>query len=194
MEAVLNSLTNARWHVAARTFGSFHHTLVGILVDWWVSSGSGHEAIDEAPKCNSTSLEKCDVMLLQNGTSVGVVEVEATRHESTLAKIALCFASEFSDMRDLRLGIFLDYASPDKTVGLESLKAQAVAITALHHDKSLVLLRVNRVRESGVFGTRRRVSDGYALWRLDTIDGVLLRNGKQVDERVIYPCPESLQR
>ncbi len=37
---MLECLRNVRWDTVANTYGSSHATLIGLLVDWWISSDS----------------------------------------------------------------------------------------------------------------------------------------------------------
>ncbi|GAC1566157.1 MAG: hypothetical protein NVS3B14_06660 [Ktedonobacteraceae bacterium] len=46
---LLTSLQTARWESAFHTFGSNHNALIGLLVDWWISCQSEHDAIEGAP-------------------------------------------------------------------------------------------------------------------------------------------------
>jgi hypothetical protein len=47
---LLNSLKDTKWDVAAKTYGNNHATLIGLLVDWWISLAPAiHRAIESGP-------------------------------------------------------------------------------------------------------------------------------------------------
>ncbi|MBW1997559.1 MAG: hypothetical protein JRJ29_06285 [Deltaproteobacteria bacterium] len=77
---VLRSLRNVRWNVAGKTYGNNHSTLIGLLVDWWVSvSPDCHWALEGGPANGYKGKGvrgQCDGMLCANDEPVGVVEVE----------------------------------------------------------------------------------------------------------------------
>jgi len=71
-----------RWETAFHTFGNNHYSLIGLLVDWWVSRGLGREAL-EAPPWYATKAEKgrpSDAVLMEKGICTGIVEVEGTNY------------------------------------------------------------------------------------------------------------------
>ena len=79
--SLLDSLAAARWHVAAKTYGNCHATLVGIVVDWWVSQQSNHCALESGPSYRPIGhgmkgTGVCDALLCEADRRLGVVEVE----------------------------------------------------------------------------------------------------------------------
>src|SRR6266704_2860222 len=72
---------SVRWHVAERTYGNDHSTLIGLLVDWWVSRDATNSVLEGGPSCNPrrTGLMgrgHCDALFCRNAKPVGVLEVE----------------------------------------------------------------------------------------------------------------------
>lgn len=71
-----------RWETAFHTFGNNHYSLIGLLVDWWVSSGPRREVL-ETPPWYASKAEKgqpSDAVLMENGICMGIVEVEGTNY------------------------------------------------------------------------------------------------------------------
>jgi len=49
-EELLSKIKEARWETVIRTFGNDHSTLIGVLVDWWISlDRSNHTALESGP-------------------------------------------------------------------------------------------------------------------------------------------------
>ena len=97
MDDLLTSLESVRWHIAFRTFGNSHATLIGLLVDWWISSASKDQdrwVLEGAPPYSpwvAGGTGSCDAVLVEGATSRGLVEVEGTYHETTIKKIEKYF-------------------------------------------------------------------------------------------------------
>ena len=111
---LLNSLKNVRWKVLARTYGNSHSTLIGLLVDWWISmSPEYHSALEGGP---TNGYEKkgvrgqCDAMLCYKNDPVGVLEVEGSRYGETARKIGRFFDAKKVNYKSLKFGILLLYS------------------------------------------------------------------------------------
>jgi hypothetical protein len=96
-ELLLESLATARWHVAAQTFGNSHATLIGIVVDWWVSTGQADRyALEGGPSAHPLrhgmrGTRVCDALLCGVDGAEGVVEVEGGRKAWTVEKVGWFF-------------------------------------------------------------------------------------------------------
>ena len=132
----LTNLEHVRWHIAYRTYGSSHHTLIGLLGDWWISGDEQRRyVLDSAPsykpsakgakknKLNETTPDEekkeqphlyCDVVLVEEERCLGIVEVEGTRFQDTIEKMGKYFRSERKEFQNLEFGIFLAYATLPK--------------------------------------------------------------------------------
>jgi len=111
---LLKSLKKVRWDIAFKTFGSSHHTLIGLLVEWWIAHGYGRNryVLDEG--CTFKSHKKgkgskrCDAVLVEgNDNARGIVEVEGSGHNKTIKKMRKFFQS--TRFKNLEFGIFLAY-------------------------------------------------------------------------------------
>ena len=199
-ENLLTSLERARWGVALRTFGSSHATLIGLLVDWWVSGAPRSRwALEGGPSFGYRSRGvrgggQCDAILGEGQSSKGIVEVEGSRYEDTLLKIGKFFGAEHSDLATLEFGVFLAYATgpqgrgPMRTIHplpLDTYIAIGKRITKEHPGKQLAILVLDKEYERQGRGSRAR-SEYYA-GRPDRISGSLIQDGEQVASQPIVP-------
>lgn len=112
---VLDSLRAVRWDVAFRVYGNSHATLIGLLVDWWIGAKpDARWALEGGPSHSYTpggiGGGLCDAILGEGESSLGVVEVEGTRIQSTIEKMGKFLTSTLTDLQTLSFGIFLAYA------------------------------------------------------------------------------------
>jgi hypothetical protein len=107
---VFESLSSARWHVAHRTFGSSHATLIGLLVDWWVSLSPDHTALDGAPSHGKGNAGQGDVMFCRQEEPVGVLEVEGTKPLAKVESIVKYFNTERRELKSVWFGVLLLYS------------------------------------------------------------------------------------
>ncbi len=112
---LLEELTKASWSTAFRTYGNDHATLIGLLVDWWISrEPRGRWALEGGPSFGYRARSvrgggQCDAILGEGELSIGLVEVEGFRYEYTLEKMGRFFEAEYDDLSSLQFGIFLAY-------------------------------------------------------------------------------------
>ena len=113
-DIILQSLQKVRWHVAKKTFGSDHATLIGLLVDWWISEcQETNWALESGPSNGYSAVGtrgQCDALLCQENAPVGVLEVEGSRKEETAKKIGTFFAAENKVFETLQFGILVFYS------------------------------------------------------------------------------------
>jgi len=109
-----SELDKARWETAARTYGNDHATLIGLLVDWWISlSTADHFALEGGPGYRANAEKgrgQCDALLCCDGIPAGVLEVEGTRIKSTIDKVGGYLTSHDHDLEKIEFGIVLLYA------------------------------------------------------------------------------------
>jgi hypothetical protein len=196
---LLSSLEHARWHVALRTFGNNHATLIGLLVDWWISGGERRWALEMGPAFgyrprNEGGGGVCDAILGEGETSMGVLEVEGSRHNYTLDKMGKYFAAEYEDLKRLEFGLFLAYSYAFEgrggerrivPISLDDLVETAKNVTANYPGKQLAILVLEKVLEPQRSGPRAR-SEYY--WASPTgVIGMLIKGGKEIERRSIMP-------
>src|SRR2546426_891029 len=113
--SLLDDLAAVRWDVASRTFGSDHATLVGLLVEWWVSGAPKIRwALESGPSFGyvegGAGRGQCDALLCERDLALGLVEVEGYRRVYTAEKIGKFFGSSDRDLSALAFAILLVYA------------------------------------------------------------------------------------
>ncbi len=79
---------NINWSVTANVFGSFHSTLVGLIVETWCSMDmQDHYVLEAPPVVCGVSRIKADALLYRSTDLVGIVEVEGSRVLNALSKL-----------------------------------------------------------------------------------------------------------
>jgi hypothetical protein len=82
---ILYSLKTVRWDTALRTYGNNHATLIGLLVDWWVSGAPEHRWALESGPTNGYAAPgvrgQCDALFCCDHAPLGVLEVEGYRYQ-----------------------------------------------------------------------------------------------------------------
>src|SRR5258708_14182667 len=198
-DELLGSLENVRWHTALRTFGNNHATLVGLLVDWWISSGEHRWALESGPSFGYRSRDEggggqCDAILVEGESSRGVVEVEGSRHVYTIDKIGKYFAAEYQDLKSLEFGLFLAYTYTIQGRGnerkiiplpIDELIEAGKIMTSKRYGKQLVILTLDKVWDPQKSGPRARTE--YYWGRPDQILGVLIKDGREIERHSIVP-------
>jgi hypothetical protein len=194
-DRLLEDLAAVRWAVASRTYGSDHATLIGLLVDWWVSSQPNERwALESGPSFGYVKGGKgrgqCDALLCEGTGAVGLVEVEAYRRVYTVRKVGKFFASRDPDLRELQFAILLLYAGSPVGRGAQRIFPSAAddsTLEALGHvsesfpGKPVILVTVDKVFERSITGIRAR--NDYYRGAPSAIKGVLYLGGKRAGER-----------
>jgi hypothetical protein len=100
---ILIGLKNARWDIAFRTFGNNHCTLIGLLLDWWMSGDPKRRWALEAGPTNGYREKgvrgQCDALLCIDTHPTGVVEVEGYRAITTARKLGTFFDGRYSEIQ-----------------------------------------------------------------------------------------------
>lgn len=163
-------LGTARWHVAARTFGNDHATLIGIIVDCWVSAGLQYSALEGGPSfkrkgSGMTGAGVCDALLCRDGQALGVLEVEGGRKPQTVGKVDRYFAADYPDLLSLEFGICLFYTFTPTGRGsqraypspVDDSVKQAVEEVSRHNPtKLLAVVTLDKSFDRHVSGIRTR--------------------------------------
>jgi len=194
---LLDSLKHVRWQVARNTYGSSHCTLIGLLVDWWISENPlTNSALESGPSFGyRPRAEKgggqCDAVLMQGGMSKGIIEVEGgyqggtgniERYLTTIEKIGKYFAAEHEDFQSLEFGIFLAYPTRKEymtnVLPLEQFVEYGLAVTKAYSGKQLAILTLEKKWERQLAGPRAR--NFYYEATPYEVRGKLLENGKVI--------------
>ena len=61
MHDLLGSLKTAKWDTIFHTIGSSHNTLVGLIVDWWISGASNGTHLTLEPALRFVEGRSCGV-------------------------------------------------------------------------------------------------------------------------------------
>ncbi len=195
---LLDDLAAVRWAVAARTYGSDHATLIGLLVDWWVSSQPNDRwALESGPSYGYVKAGKgrgqCDALLCEGNGAVGVVEVEGYRAAYTARKIGKFFASRVPDLSGIEFAILLLYAYSPVGRGQARVFPPAADRSTIEivrrlsesfAGRPIALVTVDKVFERGASGIRAR--NEYYRGTPSVIKGALYLAGKPVGERTYY--------
>ena len=184
---LLKGMKKVRWGVAFKTFGSSHHTLIGLLVEWWIDHGYGRNryALDEG--CTFKFREqgegpkRCDAVLVESDNARGIVEVEGSGHKETINKMRKFFRS--AELKDLEFGIFLAYPTNGSDrdgfnfeIPLEKMIEQGKKITKKVKSIKLVMLFLEKKYEFFNKG-HLRLKNIYYRGTPTKVRGVILRNG-----------------
>jgi hypothetical protein len=190
--------------VAFRTFGNSHATLVGLIVDWWITAAPGSRWALEGglsfgyhPRGIGGGI--CDAILGEGDAARGlaevargVVEVEGTRYDETLLKIGRFFSSTSVDLQGLEFGVFLAYAyfpqgrGPKRAIAPLSLEAfieRGRVVTKENPGKHLAILALDKRWERQRSGLRAR--NEYAMGSPERIRGALLMNGDLISSDLL---------
>jgi hypothetical protein len=170
-ELLLESLATARWHVAAQTFGNSHATLIGIVVDWWVSTGQADRyALEGGPSAHPLrhgmrGTRVCDALLCGVDGAEGVVEVEGGRKAWTVEKVGWFFEATYPELAKLTFALLLFYSlGPRGAAGRKFVPSPVddkvvravVRASAEHPEKTLLVVGVDKLYEPIVTGIRSR--------------------------------------
>ena len=100
-----------RWHVAARTIGNDHSTLIGLLIDWWTSMDPEHHWALEGGPGNGLpeggGRGQRDALFCRGLAPIGVLEVEGYRY--AIEKIGSFFEAHYPELKPLEFGLLLLY-------------------------------------------------------------------------------------
>jgi hypothetical protein len=159
---LIKRLSSARWHVAMKTYGNDHSTLIGLIVDWWISEcPEKNWALEGGPGNGyreAGSRGQCDALLCRENRPIGVLEVEGSRKKETAIKLGTFFsdyaAERNNELKSLEFGLLLlysyepwgkgdkrafDVASPEEA--LEEVRKVSIK----YHDKAFIVVSVDKI-------------------------------------------------
>jgi len=196
-EKLLKYLQNVRWHVAGKTFGNDHATLIGLLVDWWISlSPATHTALESGPS-NGYSRKgmrgQCDALLCNNELPVGVLEVEGSRYLYTAKKIGSFFATRYPELKSLQFGILVLYTYESVGRGKDrylpssedaDTLQEVQSLTGKFPDKSVVVISIDKQYVRQCSGIRAQTE--YYFGEPSKIQGRLFCNGRRSEPKFFW--------
>lgn len=190
---ILGDLSRVRWQVAQRTFGNDHATLIGLLVDWWITRDPSRNWVLEGgpsfklPGTGMAGGGQCDAVFGRAEQAVGILEVEGTRQEYTIRKVDSYFQSPDPTLKDLRFAVVVLYCcKPQGRVKAFQCAASpksidaARKVSASHPSHDLFLVSVEKKWVPGLTGIRAR--NPYYSGQVHKIHGSWFRGGASMSE------------
>jgi len=181
---LLKSLSEFRWQVVFNTFGNDHATLIGLLVDWWVSRDPRNCAIEAGPssgyysrKKHEDSKKRCDALLCEDDEPVGVVEVEGSKYDHVVGGIDEFFDSKDTNLHPLKFAVLLFYTCTPRGRGskkhfplpYKNLEGKIAQVASSHPNKFVIVLVLQKVYKKITKGIRSRVDYYQGIpYRIDT--------------------------
>ncbi len=195
--SLLDSLKDTKWDIAANTYGNNHATLIGLLVNWWISlAPETHQAIESGPSYGhfkkGVGGGMCDAVFCEDFSAVGILEVEGTRGEDTIKKIDKFFVSPYEDLKTLKFAVVVLYPTAPKGRGpkrdLPSLPDDTTLIAVKkvsrkHPDRPIVVVTLDKVYDHQVEGIRNR--NDYYKSKLWSVKGFAYEGGKEVIQNTL---------
>lgn len=166
--SILTSLTKVHWDTAVRTYGNNHATLIGLLVDWWVSLSPKNRVLEGGPTNGYRQRGirgQCDALFCEGDNPIGVLEVEGTRHETTVKKVCHFFNAKRKEFRSLTFGIIVFYAYGSVSVGRRgtflkpfnsATKKVVLNVSKKHPEKPIVIISLEKKYQD--------IDDGVRSW------------------------------
>jgi hypothetical protein len=189
---LLDSLKDTKWNIAANIYGNNHATLIGLLVNWWISlAPETHQAMESGPSYGhfkrGVGGGMCDAVFCENFNAIGILEVEGTRGAFTIKKIGEFLASPCEDLKTLMFAVAVLYPVTPKGRGPKrgmpsSLDAATLAavtkVSRKHSDKPIIVVTLDKGYERQVEGIRNR--NDYYKSKLRSVKGSVYEGGKEV--------------
>lgn len=188
---IFNSLKSANWYTAFRTYGNDHSTLIGLIVNWWISVNPEDNWALEAGPTNKLKKKgergQCDALLCSGSDAVGILEVEGSRYEFVIKKIETFFDGNNNKIKSLRFALLLFY--PVTPLGKKGnrnfpnpLPPQFIKnireVSSRHRDKSIVLIAIEKKYDRTIAGIR--AMNEYYMGSPCKISIRLYEKGKEV--------------
>ncbi len=195
---LLTSLKDGtRGETVFHTFGNNHYSLIGLLVDWWVSSGPQRDVL-EAPPWYASKADKglpSDAVLMENGVCRGIVEVEGTNYSKAIDRMLKYIVPENRFWR-MDFGVFLAYPTKRKyleeSLPIDDFVKKGKAVTK-DHQIQLAVLVLDKIWEEQTQGPRARGPQGqknyehvYYNGTPSRLTGTLIENGEEITERCLF--------
>lgn len=190
---LLHSLSNVHWYVAAKTYGNNHATLIGLLVEWWISLPFDNHCVIEGGPTNGYQQKgvrgQCDALFCLGNDPVGILEVEGTRYRKTVEKIGKFFNAKYEELESLKFAINLFYTYEAYGKGKERKFPSAATneaieeiknVTNEHPGKEFILITLDKKYERQTTGIRAR--NEYYMGSPEHIEAYLFSKGKETEK------------
>lgn len=191
---LLTSLERVRWNVLSQTYGSSHSTLIGLLVDWWITNfmGEAHWVLESGlpyrkrePGEKGEQQKRCDAILIEKDTFKGIVEVEGSRYEETIEKMMDYFLSDYLGCSNLQFGIFLAYGYGCQPQTWEEYMKKFIQWGEKHTQKlqekrpgkQLIILALEKSCKQKKLGSHAL---GEYCWTPSQVRGTIIQDGKEI--------------
>ncbi len=151
-DLLANLLDEPRWHIARRTYGSSHNTLIGLIVDWWISQGIVHgrqHRVMEGALPYEGNKGRCDAILLDGDIAIGVVEVEGgfkfDNYFKKLDTIGHYFGGKAKEWDSLQFGVLLAYPTSLRgELPLDKFVEKGRTSLLGHPERQLIILTLDK--------------------------------------------------
>ncbi len=151
-------LAHLDWHTVLHTYGNSHSTLIGLFVQWWIALGPNRWVLEGAPSIGllpdgTRDRSTCDAFFGVNWNVQGLLEVEGTRYDQTMQKIAKYFQSVEPINMHLTFAIMLAYPTAAQgrggersvsSIPADSLSEDALKICAAPRAREILLVGIEK--------------------------------------------------
>lgn len=196
IQTIFESLSAVRWQVAYRIYGNSHASLIGLLVDWWISlSPDCHTALDGAPSHGKGNAGQADAVFCRHEEAVGVLEAEGTVPLEKVKSIVKYFETARPKLKSIRFGVLVLYPTAPKGRGKsrqyrkpdESVFDEVKKATLARHGRAIIAIELEKIFERSQRGVRA-ISEYYS-GTLSKVTGVLFTQGKEDGRLVLFESP-----
>ena len=192
-EELVSQLANAvNWHSAARTYGSYHSTLIGLVVEAWTRSENDRCALEGAPRIEGYN---SDAILAHDGRPVGVVEVEGFNILEKIQHFHKYFASERLSQPVFGLALIYQqvgdgYSSPGKNwLDQKDIVNEARLVGEAHPANPFMLVLAKKCETPEKHGPHMLglcSTNGSAQYRLEKVTGRVFYDGQEGEEQTLW--------
>jgi hypothetical protein len=197
VERIFESLAAARWEVAHRTYGSSHATLIGILVDWWISLDlESHTVFDGAPSHGNGNVGQGDALFCRGQKALGVLEAEGTNPVAKVTSIVKYFETGRPELQSVWFGVLLLYSYEARGSGTRrqyrpaedsSILELARKATEEHPTRTIIAITVDKQFIRFTEGVRSL--SGYYSGTTSKVTGILFRRGTEDRRQMHFDKP-----
>lgn len=196
LQQLFTSLKQIQWDVVGRTYGNNHATLIGILVNWWISRNKEHWALEGGPSNgykNKGTRGQCDALLCSNNSPIGVLEVEGSRHSETVRKIGYFFRTKCEDIKGIRFGIIFLYTYEcqgrgDQRSFLPAAVPKALSevekVTRENKGKPIIVITMDKKYNRNISGVRLR--NEYYRGQPNLLEGRFYQDGVLLKHIILW--------
>jgi len=193
-QKLLENLKTVNWEIAVRVFGNDHATLIGLLVTWWISGCPETRWVLEGAPSYEENSGKCDAILCENSSTVGIVEVEGSKPNNKIDNIRHYFEARKPEFGSLEFAILLLYPYELRGKGQDrkprfegdelAIMNSILKVTRTYPEKAIIVVKLHKVFEQNLNGIR--TCNNYYKSKVTNIDGILYEDGKEVAKLTLF--------